>query len=82
MTLHDVQAIIETNKTLTTLQKKSSNVSILSEADIKNHSSAQIKFNKKVITMLRAANENLQQYTKIMEESPIKSKGSVVRELT
>jgi len=38
-------------------------------------------YNRKIIQLLKAANENLHQYQIIMEESPMKSKKAVVKDL-
>mmetsp|Transcript_21707 Transcript_21707/g.33440 ORF Transcript_21707/g.33440 Transcript_21707/m.33440 type:complete len:95 (-) Transcript_21707:3518-3802(-) len=54
---------------------------MMTDEEFRTHSVAQIKYNRKIIGLLRQANDNLQQFQTIMEESPQKSKLSVVKEL-
>ena len=71
ITLGDLQMISERNKAVSAL-------SILSDA---SETRSHLKYNRKVISMLKQANVNLKQYKKIVNDSPSKPKMEVVKEL-
>jgi len=71
MTLGDLQIISERNKAVSAL-------SILSDA---SETRTHLKYNRKVISMLKQANVNLKQFKNIVYDSPSKSKMDVVKDL-